>query len=149
MVWDSISMWLLRSWLSVALCGLRTRVWSKPKISGAIWTLGIKKLKAIIFFFRATWDLVYIFYTSSIEMSQHFQGPFGPLVLTFCGLLPNFESNWLWGPPFFFFFFFWGNCKYGYVSWWTHSWMTHLQHSLWYNSAYICLFFSLIKCDPA
>ena len=33
--------------------------------------------------------LQYIFYTSGIEMCQHFQGPFGLLVLTFCFTLPN------------------------------------------------------------
>ena len=34
-------------------------------------------------------------------MSQHFQGPFGPLVLTFCGRLPNFEGNCPKGTPYF------------------------------------------------
>ena len=42
-----------------------------------------------------------ICYTSVIEISQHFQGSFGPLVLTFCGPLPNFEGNWPNGPALF------------------------------------------------
>ena len=39
-------------------------------------------------------------YTSGIEMSQ-LLGPFGPLILTFCGPSPNFEGNWSEGPPYF------------------------------------------------
>ena len=34
-------------------------------------------------------------------MSQHIQGPFGPLVLTFCGLSPKFEGNWPKGARYF------------------------------------------------
>ena len=36
------------------------------------------------------------------EISQHFQEPFGPMVLTFCGPpLPNYKGNWPEGLPFF------------------------------------------------
>ena len=40
-----------------------------------------------------------MFYTWGIEISQHFYGPFGLLVLTFCGLSPNFKGNWSKGTP--------------------------------------------------
>ena len=33
-------------------------------------------------------------------MSQHFQGPFGPLFLTFCGPTPNSKGNWPEGVPY-------------------------------------------------
>ena len=39
-------------------------------------------------------------YTSGIQMSQHFQGPFGPFVETFFGPSPNFEGSWSKGPPY-------------------------------------------------
>ena len=42
----------------------------------------------------STYTVFLIFHTSCIEMNQQFQGPFGPLVLTFCGPSPNFEGNW-------------------------------------------------------
>ena len=34
-------------------------------------------------------------------MSQSFQGPYGPLVLTICGPSSTFEGNWPVGPPYF------------------------------------------------
>ena len=43
---------------------------------------GIKDEGPQFFFFRARFDFCNIFYTSGIEMSQHFQGPFGPLLLS-------------------------------------------------------------------
>ena len=67
--------------------------WNNPKISRAIWAPGVKKLRASIFF-KAIFSSSSVFYTSGFEMRQHFQGPFGPLVLKFCGPSPNFEGNW-------------------------------------------------------
>ena len=52
-------------------------------------------------FFRTRFISPDILCTSGIETSQHFQGPSGPLVLTFCGSSLNFEGNWLEGPPHF------------------------------------------------
>ena len=51
--------------------------------------------------FKARFGFSNVFYTSDVEMNQHFQGPFGPLVLIFCGPSPNFEGNWPKGPPYF------------------------------------------------
>ena len=55
---------------------------NKSKILRAIWVLGIKKLKALKLFSvpDSSFSKSNIFYTSGIEMSQHFQLPFGPLV---------------------------------------------------------------------
>ena len=53
------------------------------------------------FFFRARFSYPDIFWTSSIGMNQHSQGPFGTLVLMFCGSLTHFEGNWPEGPPYF------------------------------------------------
>ena len=80
----------------------KTRGRNKPKISRANWALDIEKLRATIsFFFRARFGFSNIFYTSVIEMSPHFHGPFGPLVLKFCGPSLNFEGNWPKGLPYF------------------------------------------------
>ena len=70
-------------------------------ISWAIWASGIEKMRVLFFcfFFQGQICFSNIFYTSGIEMSQHFQGPFGPLVLTFCGPSPNFKGSWPEGPP--------------------------------------------------
>ena len=58
----------------------------------------INKLRALIFFRTKFFSCVfYIRY----EMSQLFQGPFGPLVLKFCGPSQNFEGNWPKGMPYF------------------------------------------------
>ena len=69
-----------------------------PKISRPCGPL-VSKHWGPSFFFRAIFGCSNIFYTSCIEISQHCQGPFGPLVLTFCGALPNFEGNWPRSPP--------------------------------------------------
>ena len=78
-----------------------TRGQNKPKISRAIWSNGTTKWRALNFFSRARFGFTNVFYTSGFEMSQHFQGPFGPLVLIFCGPSINFEGNWPKGPPYF------------------------------------------------
>ena len=49
----------------------------------------------------STYTVFLIFHTSCIEMNQQFQGPFAPLVLTFCGPSPNFEGNLPKGLPYF------------------------------------------------
>ena len=54
---------------------------NKPKMLRAIWAPGLKDWEPSFYFPGQT----YIFYTSGIEMSQHFQGPCEPLVFTFCG----------------------------------------------------------------
>ena len=48
-----------------------------------------------LFFFWARL-FFWIFDASETEMNQDFQGPFGPLVFTFCG-----PSLWVWGPILF------------------------------------------------
>ena len=60
------------------------------------------ELATFAIFFRAR-DLVFLisFVHQVLKMSQHFQGPFELLVLTFCGPSPSFESNWPKGPPYF------------------------------------------------
>ena len=63
---------------------------NKQQISRAIWATGIKTMRAFKFFFRVRFGFSNIFYTSGIEMSQHFQGPSGQFVLTFCG--PNLRA---------------------------------------------------------
>ena len=68
------------------------RCWNKLNISRATWALVFKNWGPS-FFFNAWFGFSNIFYTSGIEMSQQFQGPFGPLVVTFCRPLPNFEGD--------------------------------------------------------
>ena len=70
-----------------------------PKFPGPLGSLVLKN-HGPSNFFRARFGISNIFYTSGIEVSYHFQGPFGPLVLIFCGLLPNFEGNWPKGLPY-------------------------------------------------
>ena len=62
-----------------------------------------QKLRSLNFLsgFRARSSFHDTFCTLGIEMSQHFQGPFGPLVLTFSGPSPNFEGNWPVGMSYF------------------------------------------------
>ena len=55
----------------------------KAKIVRALWPLGLK-IENPHFFFQGQ-SFIDISCTWVIEMSQHFQGPFGPLVLTFLG----------------------------------------------------------------
>ena len=51
-----------------------------------------KNLRAFKFVSGVRFGFYNIFYTLGIEKGQHFQGPFGPLVLTFCGPWPNFRA---------------------------------------------------------
>ena len=52
-------------------------------------------MRAFIFFSGLEFVFLIYFYTPGVEMSQHFQGPFRPLVLSFCG--PNIFKGHL-GP---------------------------------------------------
>ena len=66
---------------------------NKPKFLTVTWTPDTEKLRALNFFFMTRFVFSDIFYTSGIEMSQHFPGPFGPLVVSFCELSSNFEGD--------------------------------------------------------
>ena len=52
-----------------------------PKIPSFIWTPGIEKMRAFNFF-RTIFDFPNIFYTSGTEISKHFQGSFGPNIMS-------------------------------------------------------------------
>ena len=59
------------------------------------------KLRALNFF-RARFGSPHVSFIHGTEIYQHFQGPFGPLVLTFCGPSTNVARQyWLEGPPYF------------------------------------------------
>ena len=53
-----------------------------------------KKMRTLIFFSGPDVVFFYIFYTSALDMSKHFQVPFGPFlwISVFCGPSPNFEA---------------------------------------------------------
>ena len=72
---------------------------NKPEILRAIWALGVKKkLRARSFFSGPDLFFLYL-YTSGVDMNQHIQGQFGPLVRTFCG--PHQIWRAIIGPPYF------------------------------------------------
>ena len=80
----------------------RGRCLNKPIILRAIGANGNKNWEPL--FFQVQIDVYFFifeillinffchFYASGIDMSQHFQGPFGPLVRTFCRPSPNFRA---------------------------------------------------------
>ena len=87
------SMRLLYSGLDRLFCtGIRG--WKKSKILRAIRSKGIKKKLGPSIFLRARFGFSNIVYTSGIEISQHFCGPFLPLVLPFCGPSPNLFAKY-------------------------------------------------------
>ena len=65
--------------------------------------LGIEKLRTLDFCSGPEWVFFNILYTysSGINMNEHFQGPFVPLILTFRGLHQILRGNWPKGPPYF------------------------------------------------
>ena len=104
---------------SLITCGMKTwelksyTVMCNPvvkishKFQGLFWLLVLKKIEgpqfffflffSFFFFFKGQiWFFYYLLYirASGIEISQHFQGLFGPLILTFWGKLA-------WGPALF------------------------------------------------
>ena len=73
---------------------------NKPKISRA--TLApVSKIEGPLIFLVDRFGFPNIIYTSGIEMSKHFQGPFGPLVLTLCKPSSNFKGIWPEDPSCF------------------------------------------------
>ena len=73
--------------LTLVNCKIRGQ--NNLKISRTTWVL-ILKIQGPSVFFRTRFVFSHIFYTSGIEMSQYFQGQFGPVGLNILWVLTKF-----------------------------------------------------------